>query len=499
MNAIGFQRDGVDPAEWERPEMRKALAARDITRVYRLLQKIGFSQQRIAALTGQSQPEVSAIIHGRKVMAYDVLSRICDGLGAPRGYMGLAYDEGTVAAEESRSAEEAAGPPAQLQERPAWPPRFGRPHAPRGPAVGTGEEGEQGPEEPFGRRAFLGQATAITLGVAALASDGDRPAAAAVPTPVPTRIGASDVEQINEATASLRALDYRHGGGACRDATLAQLSWSARLLDSECSEQVGRRLRIALADLHNLAGWTSLDIGQDDAARQLFLSALRLAKQADEPSLVSSILYRTGRISLHRGEPSDAIRLFQLGQLAAEEANTPLPKAVLAANLAWAHGQRGEAELAHQALGLAEQQLARANLATSPAWFRFFDESDLEGLHGQAYLALGQTDPQYTERAIERLDLAALQRLPEMSRSRAFDLAALATAHVRQGDTDHGAMIGGQALDIIEGLKSVRLVEYLRPLAAEVGERRGNPELHELADRLDRLERLHRLVPAVSA
>jgi transcriptional regulator with XRE-family HTH domain len=73
--------------------MRAALGARDVTRVYRLLQKLGYSQQRIAALTGQSQPEVSAIIHGRKVMAYEVLSRIADGLGIPRGYLGLAYSD----------------------------------------------------------------------------------------------------------------------------------------------------------------------------------------------------------------------------------------------------------------------------------------------------------------------------------------------------------------------------------------------------------------------
>jgi transcriptional regulator with XRE-family HTH domain len=71
--------------------MRLALVARDVTTVYRLLQKRGFSQQRIAAMTGQSQPEVSAIIHGRKVTTYDVLSRICDGLGVPRECMGLAW------------------------------------------------------------------------------------------------------------------------------------------------------------------------------------------------------------------------------------------------------------------------------------------------------------------------------------------------------------------------------------------------------------------------
>jgi len=39
--------------------MRAVVAVRDFTRVYRLLQKVGFSQQKIAALTGQSQPEVS--------------------------------------------------------------------------------------------------------------------------------------------------------------------------------------------------------------------------------------------------------------------------------------------------------------------------------------------------------------------------------------------------------------------------------------------------------
>jgi transcriptional regulator with XRE-family HTH domain len=69
--------------------MREAVAARDVTRVFRLLQRVGMSQQRIAALTGQSQPEVSAIIHGRKVQAYDVLLRVTDGLGIPRGLAGM--------------------------------------------------------------------------------------------------------------------------------------------------------------------------------------------------------------------------------------------------------------------------------------------------------------------------------------------------------------------------------------------------------------------------
>ena len=78
-----------DPATWDWPEMQMAVVARDFTKVFRLLQRIGYPQQRIGALTGQSQPEVSAIIHGRKVMAYDVLLRVVDGLGIPRGMAGL--------------------------------------------------------------------------------------------------------------------------------------------------------------------------------------------------------------------------------------------------------------------------------------------------------------------------------------------------------------------------------------------------------------------------
>jgi transcriptional regulator with XRE-family HTH domain len=74
---------------WESPEMREAVAAHDVTKVFRLLQRVGMSQQRIATLTGQSQPEVSAIIHGRKVQAYDVLLRVTDGLGIPRGLAGM--------------------------------------------------------------------------------------------------------------------------------------------------------------------------------------------------------------------------------------------------------------------------------------------------------------------------------------------------------------------------------------------------------------------------
>jgi hypothetical protein len=61
---------------WSSLDMRVALARHDVGTVFRLMQRFGFSQRAIAALTGITQAEVSEIISGRRrVLAYSVLER----------------------------------------------------------------------------------------------------------------------------------------------------------------------------------------------------------------------------------------------------------------------------------------------------------------------------------------------------------------------------------------------------------------------------------------
>ena len=89
--------DGLYPNVLQRPDTRAALARRDIAVVFRLLQRFGMSQRAIAARTGQSQSEVSEILAGRrKVMSYELLVRIAQGLEIPFGWLGLAYDAETA-------------------------------------------------------------------------------------------------------------------------------------------------------------------------------------------------------------------------------------------------------------------------------------------------------------------------------------------------------------------------------------------------------------------
>jgi hypothetical protein len=90
-----FERQIDLPGIWKRCDMRLALANREVATIFRILQRYGIPQREIAAVTEQSQSEVSEIIAGRRVVSYDVLARIALGLRIPPGMMGLAYDERT--------------------------------------------------------------------------------------------------------------------------------------------------------------------------------------------------------------------------------------------------------------------------------------------------------------------------------------------------------------------------------------------------------------------
>jgi hypothetical protein len=165
-------------------------------------------------------------------------------------------------------------------------------------------------------------------------------------TPTPNHVGLSDVIQMESITGVMRALDYRYGGGACRDAVVAHVRWTQRLLTANYADEVGSRLHLALADLHNLAGWTSFDVGLYSPARRHFARALEQAKHANDSSLVANVLYPMGRLHLHRGFYRHALKFFQLGQIAAQDSGSELTVAMLCANEAWAYALLADARQA---------------------------------------------------------------------------------------------------------------------------------------------------------
>ncbi|GAA0557720.1 transcriptional regulator with XRE-family HTH domain [Saccharopolyspora erythraea NRRL 2338] len=452
MNIIGSSGSPVTPDVWNERPMRDALANRNISEVYKQLRRHGVSQRQIAASTGQSQSEVSEILKGRQVMAYDVLARIADGLGIPRGYMGLAYD-GATAVRVANSTSDS-----QAEE-----------------------------DESVKRRKFLSHAAAVTMGAAVFGAEESSWVPASAQTPAPGRIGMTDVQQIQAATKALRDLDYRYGGGTCRDAVVAQLSWAQQLLEATATDQVRRKLFVSLADMHSLAGWTSFDTGLLDPARGHFGKALEFAKQAEDDSLVASVLYRMGRVYLHYQEPNEALKLFQLGQIAAQESGSALTVAVLCANEAWAYGMLNKPDQVQKMVGRTKDEFARADVNDAPDWVRFFTENDLHGMIGSANDALAVFDPdRYAPIAVAETIKCNEAYGTDMQRTHVFGLSLQATNHIRAGDLQQGIKVGRTALAIGEKVKSARVADRLRPLELEAGRHRMNSDARDLSEEIRR-------------
>jgi tetratricopeptide (TPR) repeat protein len=140
---------------------------------------------------------------------------------------------------------------------------------------------------------------------------------------------------------------------------VAQLSWGQQMLNSSGTDVVKQRLHIALADLHNLAGWTSFGAGFIDSAYNHFGRALQLAKAGDSDGLIANILYRMGQVYLKNDAPEDALKMFQLALIAAQQAGLDRGVAVICANQAWAHAMMGHEEQMAKCVGRTREAFAR--------------------------------------------------------------------------------------------------------------------------------------------
>jgi tetratricopeptide (TPR) repeat protein len=300
----------------------------------------------------------------------------------------------------------------------------------------------------------------------------------------------ANVLAIEDMTRRMRAQDHRSGGGTCADLLLASLPAAHALLDALATDVVAIRLRAAVADLHNLAGWVCFDIGLVTDAMAQFALALRLAKRAGDDALAADIHYRTGRVHLHHNAIGMARAQFQLGELAARAAGSPLAAAILDANQAWAQARLGVRDEALQLLTRAQEHFDRADPASTPAWAEFFTANDLSAISGVVYVELAQTvAPEYANLAVPLLSEAVAGYGEDMARSKAFSLISLATGHLVADDVEQGVVVGHQAVDLCQRLTSSRTSERLRSLRNEAVRRRSHPGAFELAKRIGTFQR----------
>jgi tetratricopeptide (TPR) repeat protein len=304
----------------------------------------------------------------------------------------------------------------------------------------------------------------------------------------PGRVGLSDVRRVEAAIRRFRAVDHQFGGGSCREAVLAELNTARSMVTASTTDAVRTHLCKAVADLHNLAGWTFFDTGQTRAALTHFTQALELARSGGARDLAANVHYRIGRVHLHHNDSARALTEFERGENLARDGRATLATSLLLVNQAWSHAALGHVDDTLQLLGQAVDTFERAAPATAPSWLAFYDQTDLSGLTGVIYTELAQrVDTSYATFAIPSLTAAVAGYGETMTRSRALSLTALAINHFIDDDAERGAKVGTQALEMAARLKSPRTLERLQPLRNEAHRHHHNTDTQNLIDRLDAL------------
>ncbi|MGW4225327.1 regulator [Streptomyces bauhiniae] len=273
------------------------------------------------------------------------------------------------------------------------------------------------------------------------------------------RVTGGDLAALRSVGELFRALDDQYGGGHARQALVRYLEHECEpMLRGSYSEQTGRRLFSAAADLTRLAGWTSYDIAAHGLAQRYFVQALRLAQAAGDRAYGSYVLVTMSRQAVYLGHGREAVQLARVAQQGIGTGATPVVQALLHAAEARAHAVLGETRACTGALVRAERALETARPGDDvPHWARFFDEAQLADELGHCHRDLHQfrAAAQHAERSL-RL------RSATHARSRLFSRVVLATARLGLGDLDLACTLAAEAAAQAAEMRSARAVEYIR-------------------------------------
>jgi transcriptional regulator with XRE-family HTH domain len=309
------------------------------------------------------------------------------------------------------------------------------------------------------RRAFTAAVAAIAAG-GPLGEPISRAVAALDHAEVPSRVGAADVVQVEQAADMFTAWDLRFGGGLAREIAKIQLRWATGLLNAKMGESVRDRLNCAVGALAERAAWSTFDSGQHDAARTLFKLALYEASEADDPDLRAHILSDIATQQMYLGHPDECLKLIRMAE--GDDRISSAVRFVLHGVKARAFGTLADESSCLRQIGMAEQAYASVTGDNTPEWMtKFLNDAHVYSVTGQAAFALAQSTGTFRDDAHQRLTRAINGF--DSGRARAVVLCAtrLAILHLDAGHTGEGAAAARDALRAMPGLRSARIAEDL--------------------------------------
>ncbi|MFF3643145.1 MFS transporter [Streptomyces sp. NPDC002564] len=311
--------------------------------------------------------------------------------------------------------------------------------------------------------------------------EAQRDAAPADDGGAPMKVGHSDVLKLREAAEDARRWDSKYGGGDWRSSMVPECLRveAAPLLLGSYSDEVGRALFGASAELTRLAGWMAFDTGQQEAAQRYYIQALRLARAAADVPLGGYVLASMSLQATYRGFGDEGVDLAQ----AALERNRGLATARTMSFFrlveARAHARANDAQAAGAALRAAEGWLERARDGDhDPSWLGFYSYDRFAADAAECYRDLK------APRQVRRFTEQALSRpTEEFVRSHGLRLVVSAVAELESGNLDAACEQGTRALEVAGRISSARTTEYVKDLLHRLEPYGDEPRVVELRER----------------
>jgi tetratricopeptide (TPR) repeat protein len=244
------------------------------------------------------------------------------------------------------------------------------------------------------------------------------------------------------------------------------------------TDPVGQRLKRSAARLGHLCGWTAYDQQDYGNSKAHFDKAFDLSEEVGDRAFAGEILAAASHQEIHRGNHDEAVALSQRGQEIAQESKTPALLAetrILEAN-AWA--LLGKTRECETALHAAEVAFDRSGESNTPGWLSYMDSAYMAARFAHCFRDLGQMGRarSFAETAAEMSDT--------LHRTQASNLVMLASTYV-DSDPDQGCDLGLAVLDLVLGLQSGRVVEYVQDLERRLTEAHpGRSSVVEFSDQV---------------
>ncbi|MFF3496273.1 hypothetical protein ACFYWS_33570 [Streptomyces sp. NPDC002795] len=327
------------------------------------------------------------------------------------------------------------------------------------------------------RRGFLGSSLALAAGPS-LIEPMQRwlvptPGGSARPEPVTQRRGnrlsKPELDLLESTTVMFRQWDAQCGGGLRRKAVVGQLHEVTDLLQEPQPEETTRRLFKVAAELAELAGWMSYDVGLQPTAQKYFVLALHASKEAGDKPLGSYVLSSMSRQMIHLGRPDDALELIHLAQYGSRDCASPRTQSMLYAMEARAYASMGQPGKCKRAVRMAEDTFTDADDwdEPDPDWIRFFSEAELHGENSHSYRDLAYVagrSPTYASMAepVMKRAVELFGKDSEHQRSYALNLIGMATVHLLQKEPEQSTVLAGRALEIARKVRSERVNTRIR-------------------------------------